>query len=78
MTIPHQSVKTIIGGFFLIVALVFIYRSFYGMRIPEEDLETGTQPQAPTGKETIHPAKTASATTSFVTGSGVNAKIKTP
>jgi len=78
VTIPHQSVKTIIGGFFLIVALVFIYRSFYGMRIPEEDLETGTQPQAPTGKETIHPAKTASATTSFVTGSGVNAKIKTP
>jgi K(+)-stimulated pyrophosphate-energized sodium pump len=39
VTIPHQSVKTLIGGFFLIVALVFIYRSFYGMRIPEEDLK---------------------------------------
>ena len=36
---PHQSIKTLIGGFFLIVALVFIYRSFYGMRIPDEDLE---------------------------------------
>jgi K(+)-stimulated pyrophosphate-energized sodium pump len=39
VTIPHQSVKTLIGGFFLIVALVFIYRSFYAMRIPDEDLE---------------------------------------
>ncbi|HEX4342971.1 MAG TPA: sodium/proton-translocating pyrophosphatase, partial [Verrucomicrobiae bacterium] len=25
-----------IGGFFFIIALVFVYRSFYGMRIPEE------------------------------------------
>ena len=25
-----------IGGFFFLVALVFVYRSFYGMRIPEE------------------------------------------
>jgi len=26
-----------VGGFFFIVALIFVYRSFYGMRIPEED-----------------------------------------
>jgi K(+)-stimulated pyrophosphate-energized sodium pump len=26
-----------VGGFFFIVALCFVYRSFYGMRIPEED-----------------------------------------
>ena len=26
-----------VGGFFFLVALVFVYRSFYGMRIPEED-----------------------------------------
>jgi len=39
VTIPHQSTKTLIGGFFLVVALVFIYRSFYAMRIPEEDLK---------------------------------------
>ena len=26
-----------IGGFFFLVALVFVYRSFYAMRIPEED-----------------------------------------
>jgi K(+)-stimulated pyrophosphate-energized sodium pump len=25
-----------IGGFFFLIALVFVYRSFYGMRIPEE------------------------------------------
>jgi DNA-binding NarL/FixJ family response regulator len=45
VTIPHQSVKTIIGGFFLIVALVFIYRSFYAMRIPEDDIKADEPPQ---------------------------------
>jgi K(+)-stimulated pyrophosphate-energized sodium pump len=29
-----------VGGFFFLVALVFVYRSFYAMRIPEEN--TGT------------------------------------
>jgi len=36
VTMPDQSVKNMIGGFFFLVALVFVYRSFYGMRIPEE------------------------------------------
>jgi K(+)-stimulated pyrophosphate-energized sodium pump len=26
-----------VGAFFFIIALIFVYRSFYGMRIPEED-----------------------------------------
>src|SRR5882762_9630502 len=26
-----------VGGFFFLVALIFVYRSFYGMRIPEDD-----------------------------------------
>jgi K(+)-stimulated pyrophosphate-energized sodium pump len=26
-----------VGGFFFLIALIFVYRSFYGMRIPEED-----------------------------------------
>ena len=26
-----------IGGFFFLVAVIFVYRSFYHMRIPEED-----------------------------------------
>ena len=51
VTIQQQSIKTLIGGFFLIVALVFIYRSFYAMRIPEEDLNSDT------------PAKSTPATT---------------
>jgi hypothetical protein len=28
-----------IGGFFFLVALIFVYRSFYCMRIPEENEE---------------------------------------
>jgi K(+)-stimulated pyrophosphate-energized sodium pump len=37
----YRSTKTAIGAFFFIVALIFVYRSFYGMRIPESD-EAGT------------------------------------
>ncbi len=36
VTMTNQSVKTGIGLFFFLVALIFVYRSFYGMRIPEE------------------------------------------
>jgi K(+)-stimulated pyrophosphate-energized sodium pump len=37
VTMTNQTAKNLIGGFFLLVALAFAYRSFYGMRIPEED-----------------------------------------
>jgi K(+)-stimulated pyrophosphate-energized sodium pump len=37
VTMKEQSVKNGIGAFFFLVALVFVYRSFYAMRIPEED-----------------------------------------
>jgi K(+)-stimulated pyrophosphate-energized sodium pump len=36
VTMTNQSLKTGIGAFFFIVALVFVYRSFYCMRIPED------------------------------------------
>jgi K(+)-stimulated pyrophosphate-energized sodium pump len=36
VTMKDQQVKTGIGIFFFAVALIFVYRSFYGMRIPEE------------------------------------------
>jgi len=36
VTMKNQSTKTMIGAFFFLVALIFVYRSFYGMRIPEE------------------------------------------
>jgi K(+)-stimulated pyrophosphate-energized sodium pump len=36
VTMKDQSTKTGIGVFFFLVALFFVYRSFYGMRIPED------------------------------------------
>jgi K(+)-stimulated pyrophosphate-energized sodium pump len=36
VTMTDQSTKTGIGVFFFVVALIFVYRSFYCMRIPEE------------------------------------------
>ena len=37
VTMTNQSLKTGIGAVFFVIALFFVYRSFYGMRIPEED-----------------------------------------
>ena len=36
VTMKSQGWKTGIGAFFFLVALIFVYRSFYAMRIPEE------------------------------------------
>jgi K(+)-stimulated pyrophosphate-energized sodium pump len=36
VTMQSQGWKTTIGGVFFLLALVFVYRSFYQMRIPEE------------------------------------------
>jgi K(+)-stimulated pyrophosphate-energized sodium pump len=36
VTMKVQSTKTVIGVFFFLIALSFVYRSFYCMRIPEE------------------------------------------
>jgi K(+)-stimulated pyrophosphate-energized sodium pump len=41
VTMKNQGLKTGIGVFFFLVALIFVYRSFYAMRIPEEN--TGTE-----------------------------------
>ena len=38
VTMPSQTVKTVIASIFFLVALVFVYRSFYSMRIGEEKL----------------------------------------
>ncbi len=37
VTMESATLKHIIGGVILLVALVFVYRSFYGMRIPEDE-----------------------------------------
>ena len=36
VTMQNTAAKYAIGGLFLVIALVFVYRSFFGMRIPEE------------------------------------------
>jgi K(+)-stimulated pyrophosphate-energized sodium pump len=41
VTMQNYNLKLAIGIVFFITALVFVYRSFYGMRIPDED--TGTE-----------------------------------
>ena len=65
VTIQSQSIKTLIGGFFFIIALVFIYRSFYSMRIPEEDLAQDEAPEEPQ-KKRIENGSTKTGTTGFV------------
>ncbi len=40
INMKDQAIKNGIGAFFFLVALVFVYRSFYGMRIPEENAGT--------------------------------------
>jgi K(+)-stimulated pyrophosphate-energized sodium pump len=36
VTMQNATMKHAIGGAIFLVALVFVYRSFYGMRIPED------------------------------------------
>ena len=36
VTMQNAAAKYAIGGLFLVIALVFVYRSFFAMRIPEE------------------------------------------
>ncbi|HEY1490464.1 MAG TPA: hypothetical protein VGF90_05435, partial [Verrucomicrobiae bacterium] len=43
-TMQNQNLKNIIGGVLFVVALVFVHRSFYGMRVPEAKEETLTTP----------------------------------
>jgi K(+)-stimulated pyrophosphate-energized sodium pump len=44
VTMTSRNLKWGIGTFFFLVALFFVYRSFYGMRIPDEP--TGTEGRA--------------------------------
>jgi K(+)-stimulated pyrophosphate-energized sodium pump len=51
VTMKDRTLKTGIGAFFFIVALVFVYRSFYAMRIPEETASETKDTPAPRGRE---------------------------
>jgi K(+)-stimulated pyrophosphate-energized sodium pump len=74
VTIHQQSIKTLIGGFFLIVALVFVYRSFYAMRIPEEDLnaDNAKSNSEPAQKKTVERG-----TEPVITKTGTSGKTET-
>jgi K(+)-stimulated pyrophosphate-energized sodium pump len=41
VAMTNKNLKLAIGGIFFLVALIFVYRSFYGMRIPEEHATEG-------------------------------------
>jgi K(+)-stimulated pyrophosphate-energized sodium pump len=75
VTIPSQSIKTLIGGLFFIVALVFVYRSFYSMRIPEENLgsDGDDTKSSPVQKKTVERGLTQTGTSGFAEKSGVRA-----
>jgi K(+)-stimulated pyrophosphate-energized sodium pump len=45
--IKDRSVSMGIGAFFFVVALIFVYRSFYSMRIPEEKTAANPNPVLP-------------------------------
>ncbi len=41
VTMQNKTAKLLIGAVFFVIALIFVYRSFYCMRIPEQ--KTGTE-----------------------------------
>ena len=50
VTMKSQGLKTGIGAVFFLIALIFVYRSFYCMRIPEEDTADANGNQVPPHK----------------------------
>jgi K(+)-stimulated pyrophosphate-energized sodium pump len=48
VTMTNNNVKYTVGGVLLLIALFFVYRSFYGMRIPHTD--TGAEGKLVIGK----------------------------
>jgi len=76
VTIPQQSIKTLIGGVFLIVALIFIYRSFYSMRIPDEDLSNEEPAKTgPSEKKTVESGTTKTGTHGNAKSSGLSVEL---
>jgi K(+)-stimulated pyrophosphate-energized sodium pump len=44
VTMESQLLKYVIGGVLFAIALIFVHRSFYGMRIPDTSAEPVEQP----------------------------------
>ncbi len=53
VTMTNESTKHLIGGLFFLVALIFVYRSFYAMRIPQEDDGSNVSPHKVRGTEDL-------------------------
>jgi len=51
VTMKNTELKIGIGAFFFIVALIFVHRSFYAMRIPEERAMNENEGRAPTSRD---------------------------
>jgi K(+)-stimulated pyrophosphate-energized sodium pump len=70
VTMQNHALKLFIACLFFAIALKFVHRSFYGMRIPEEQLQPDEIPNS-----AIKTESTKTATTSFVARNGVTLKI---
>jgi K(+)-stimulated pyrophosphate-energized sodium pump len=47
VTMGNQNLKISVGAFFFVVALIFVYRSFYCMRIPTKKIDDKNNLQSP-------------------------------
>jgi K(+)-stimulated pyrophosphate-energized sodium pump len=54
VTMTNSAAKLGIGAFFFCVALIFVYRSFYGMRIPEAQAEEDKKESAQSTSAVAH------------------------
>jgi hypothetical protein len=59
VTMTDQNLKMGIGAFFFLVALVFVYRSFYGMRIPDRSRVHQSQGPDRQGRRLRRPGRQA-------------------
>ncbi|MDR3456826.1 MAG: sodium-translocating pyrophosphatase [Verrucomicrobiae bacterium] len=76
VTIQSQPLKLLIGAVFFAIALKFIHRSFYGMRIPDEELASAEPQDAAPKTETGKSADSTKTTTNgFVAREGVTLKF---
>jgi K(+)-stimulated pyrophosphate-energized sodium pump len=75
VTMQNHALKLGIACLFFAIALKFVHRSFYGMRIPEEKL-TQDEPIEPASERTTYQVdSTTTATNTYTTKDGVTLKL---
>jgi hypothetical protein len=75
VTMQNHALKLGIACLFFAIALVFVHRSFYGMRIPEEKLTQDEPIKAASKRTTYQVDSTTTATNTFTTKDGVTLKL---